>query len=211
MSAEKNPTLDSLPPAQSRRLIEFERAEAISPRIYPPQIRLVVTGQKPWANMDVSLQPLTYIRQPEYWGIEVVGTMPPFGQPAIIPYAVELELAGFIGTAGVEVIGANRTEKIELVTAEDSPQFIGLVDGGRFRRMLPTDIPDRYLRLTTTGLKDGTDPEAGEIDLSSDSGSILRVRGNYDGGWIYSAEVVERQPDSILSAVAREVFASSLT
>jgi hypothetical protein len=137
--------------------------------------------------------------------------MPPFGQPAIIPYAVELELAGFIGTAGVEVIGANRTEKIELVTAEDSPQFIGLVDGGGFRRMLPTDIPDRYLRLTTTGLKDGTGPEAGEIDLSSDSGSILRVRGNYEGGWIYSAEVVERQPDSILSAVAREVFASSLT
>src|SRR4051812_18873598 len=67
MPAEGNPTLDGLPAAQSRRLIEFERADAISPMIYPPRIMLVVTGRKPWANMVVSLEPLTYIRQPEYW------------------------------------------------------------------------------------------------------------------------------------------------
>lgn len=104
-------------PGRFSQLIEFERAEVISPMIYPPQPRLVVTGRKPWANMEVTLRPLVYIRQPEYWGIEVVGTMPPIGQPAIVPYAVELDLAGTTGTAGIEVIGANGTEKIDVATS----------------------------------------------------------------------------------------------
>lgn len=99
---------------QSYRLIEFERAQAISPRIYPPRNTLVVTGEKPWANMDVTLMPLAYDQRPEYWGIEVVGSVPAIGQPAIVPYAVELELGPTVGTMGIEVIGATRSEKIEL-------------------------------------------------------------------------------------------------
>jgi hypothetical protein len=110
-SAERRPA------GRFSQLIEFERAEVITPMIYPPQPRLVVTGQKPWANMEVTLRPLIYIRQPEYWGIEVIGTMPQIGQPAIVPYAVELDLAGTIGTAGVEVIGANCTERIDVATS----------------------------------------------------------------------------------------------
>jgi hypothetical protein len=43
--------------------------------------------------------------------------MPPIGQPAIIPYAVELNLTGYIGTRGIEVIGASHTERIELAAA----------------------------------------------------------------------------------------------
>jgi hypothetical protein len=122
MSAEVNPALEDLPSAQSRQLMEFERADVISPRIYPSRNVLVVSGRKPWANMDVSLQPLTYPERPEYWGIEVVGTVPVIGQPAIVPYAVELEVAGCTGTAGIDVIGADRTERIELGTSEDTPQ-----------------------------------------------------------------------------------------
>jgi hypothetical protein len=211
MNAEPNPNLEDLPPAQSHRLIEFERADVISPRIYPPRNVLVVTGRKPWANMVVTLNPRTYFKQPEYWGIEVVGTMPMIGQPAIVPYAVELKLEGMTGAAGIEVIGADRTEKIELAAPPDAPQYVGLVEGGRLRRMLPTDLSERELRLTTAGLKDDVAPESLEIDLRPDEGSMLRVRGDHEGGWIYSAEVVERQPDSILSAIARHVFADSLT
>jgi len=114
--AEKNhaQTRD-LPPAQSCRLIDFERADAVSLMIYPPPPpRLVVAGRKPFANMQVSLNPLRYVRQPEYWGIEVVGCMPPIGQPAIVPYVVELDLDGISGTMGIEVIGASHTERIEL-------------------------------------------------------------------------------------------------
>jgi hypothetical protein len=110
-----------LPAAQSCRLIDFERADAVSLMIYPPPpAQLVVAGRKPFANMSVSLNPLRYEQQtPEYWGIEVVGCMPPIGQPAIVPYAVELSLAGITGTRGIEVIGAGHTERIELPREED--------------------------------------------------------------------------------------------
>ncbi|MEU8609381.1 hypothetical protein AB0C29_15400 [Actinoplanes sp. NPDC048791] len=111
---------ESLPLAQSCRIIDFERADTVSLMIYPPPPpRLVVAGQKPFANMVVSLNPLRYVQKPEYWGIEVVGCMPPIGQPAIVPYVVELNLAGYIGTRGIEVIGASHTERIELAAADD--------------------------------------------------------------------------------------------
>jgi hypothetical protein len=107
-------------PAQSCRLIDFERADVVSLMIYPPPPpMLVVAGEKPFANMQVSLNPLRYVQKPEYWGIEVVGCIPPIGQPAIVPYVVELNLTGYIGTRGIEVIGANRTERIELAAAVD--------------------------------------------------------------------------------------------
>jgi len=88
--------------------------------IYPPgPPNLVVAGQKPFANMSVSLNPLRYAQAPEYWGIEVVGCLPPIGQPAIVPYTVELSLAGIGGTKGIEVIGASHTERILLPREED--------------------------------------------------------------------------------------------
>jgi hypothetical protein len=115
------PASESLPPARSCRLVDFERADTVSLMIYPPPPPvLVVAGQKPFANMQVSLNPLRYVQKPEYWGIEVVGCMPPIGQPAIVPYVVELNLSGCIGTRGIEVIGASRTERIELAAADES-------------------------------------------------------------------------------------------
>jgi hypothetical protein len=88
--------------------------------IYPSRPRLVVSGRKPWANMEVSLVPCAYATQPEYWAIQVIGTMPQTGQPAIVPYVVELDLADTIGSAGIEVVGADRTEQIA-VQAPDEP------------------------------------------------------------------------------------------
>jgi hypothetical protein len=114
MTEPTQPPSQDLPPAQSCRLIDFERADVISALSEPPRPVLVVSGRKPWANMQVSLNPLSYAQQPEYWAVEVVGCMPPIGQPAIIPYVVDLDLAGITGTAGVEVIGANGTERIEV-------------------------------------------------------------------------------------------------
>src|SRR6478735_9158601 len=111
MNPNEASQLPDLPPASSARLIDFERADVISPMIYPPKPRLVVNGLKPYP-MTVELVPLAYVHRPEYWGIEVVGTTAgtggPIPMPAItnIPYAVELDLAGCVGTVGVEVIGA---------------------------------------------------------------------------------------------------------
>ena len=76
---------------------------------------LVVTGEAPCLNMTVQLQPLIYIRCPEYWGIEVVGTLPgAFCLTAVKPFKVTLKLTGTIGSKGIEVIGANKTEQFPL-------------------------------------------------------------------------------------------------
>jgi hypothetical protein len=200
-----------LPPAQSTHLINFETAEVISPMIYPPRPVLVVTGQKPTPTMNVKLVPLTYMRRPEYWGIEVVGSPSTRGELASLPlvrptpYAVELDLDGLIGTMGIEVIGANKSEQIPLA-GEDGTQFIGFVEDGRFQPLYPSWVHDHSLRLTTASRKEDVTPEAHEIDLSRYNGSILRVVGHHEDGWIYSANVAEQARDSILAIVARQVL-----
>jgi hypothetical protein len=104
-----------LPASESTRVIDFDRTNIITLESFPPQYLLVVSGTKPYSNMTVRLSPLTYIRQPEYWGIEVVGQLPGgIGLPAFAPYEVSLPLAGIMGTVGVEVIGATRSKKLDL-------------------------------------------------------------------------------------------------
>jgi hypothetical protein len=122
---EPSPAPD-LPSASSASLIDFDRAVVISPMIYPPQPRLVVSGRKPYP-MTVELTPLVYIQRPEYWGIQVLGrpsgTGGPAPMPAItnIPYVVELDLAHCVGTVGIEVIGASGTEKIRVSVEDNTP------------------------------------------------------------------------------------------
>jgi hypothetical protein len=98
--------------------------------IYPPQPRLVVSGQKP-PDVEVSLVPLRYVSQPQFHGIQVVRTPgaedgPHVSQPiADVPYQVELDLEGVTGSEGVEVIGVSRTERVVVAagaTAEAPPQ-----------------------------------------------------------------------------------------
>jgi len=105
----------SAPATPISHLIEFERADVITPMIYPPRPRLVVSGVTPYP-MEVALVALEYVSRPPYQGIQVVGTLPagPQPMPAItnIPYAVELDLAGQLGAEGIEVVGATRTERL---------------------------------------------------------------------------------------------------
>lgn len=108
-------TYADLPRAESVRLVDFERVEILTLESFPPQFVLSVTGTKPYSNMEVELIPLVFVRQPEYWGIEVVGRLRGgIGLPVLAPYAVSLPLTGITGTEGVEVIGANRSEKIKV-------------------------------------------------------------------------------------------------
>ena len=104
----------SLPQPESCRLIDFDEVDVITLESFPPQYVLIVSGTKPYLNMEVSLRPRIYIQQPEYWGIEVVGCLPGFGIPVLTPYTVSLRLTGFLGTEGIEVIGATRSEKLEV-------------------------------------------------------------------------------------------------
>jgi hypothetical protein len=103
------------------RLIDFDRAEVITPMMIPPKPRLVVSGVLPHPDVTATLVPLVYVSRPGYWGIQVVGSMgergdgPHVSQPiANVPYSVELDLAGVTGSSGVEVIGAGSTERIDV-------------------------------------------------------------------------------------------------
>ena len=99
--------------SQSVRLIDFEGARVIG-GFLPNTYILVVSGTKPYLNMNVELSPLTYIRQPEYWGIEVVGSLRGIGLPTTAPYSVSLPLDSILGTKGIEVIGAGEREQIDV-------------------------------------------------------------------------------------------------
>ena len=102
------------PPSQSVRLIDFEEA-TVHPGIIPETWFLVVSGTKPCLNMEVELQPLVYVRCPDYWGIEVVGSLPNgICLPAEAPYTATIPLAGVTGSEGIEVIGANKKQKIKV-------------------------------------------------------------------------------------------------
>jgi hypothetical protein len=98
---------NSSPQAESTRLVEFEGAEVVGGFINDTYY-LIVNGVKPYLNMTVKLIPLVYIERPDYWGIEVVGTLPGFGLPAQAPYTISIPLDGIRGKKGVEVIGATR-------------------------------------------------------------------------------------------------------
>ncbi len=105
---------DRLPRVSSCRLLDFEEVEVLTLESHPPQYVLAVRGTKPYMNMEVDLVPLVYVRQPEYWGIEVVGCLRGIGLPAEAPYTATLRLTGVTGTAGIEVIGASRTTRLDV-------------------------------------------------------------------------------------------------
>jgi len=116
----------ALPKAGSHRLIDFEEASVVTdrPPAFPPQF-LSVSGRKPYANMWVDLAPLVCVGRPEYRGIEVVGRLPlgiglpseelPSEEAQKAQYNVTIPLySGLTGTKGIELIGATRSERIEV-------------------------------------------------------------------------------------------------
>lgn len=104
----------ALPVAESCRLVTFKEVEVLPPEP-PGAATLVVRGTVPCFNMQVTLVPRVYVRCPEYWAIEVIGCLPDgICVTAIKEYEVSRSLAGIIGSRGIEVIGANVTERVEL-------------------------------------------------------------------------------------------------
>jgi hypothetical protein len=104
---------DTLPAPSGVRLVDFDEAHVV-PGIVPNTFILVVSGTKPYLNMDVDLVPRVYVRQPEYWGIEVTGMVAGIVLPTEAPYTVTIPLDGIRGTIGIDVIGATTTQKIDV-------------------------------------------------------------------------------------------------
>jgi hypothetical protein len=106
---------------EASHLIAFERIQIVM--LHGAAV-LVVSGRKPYANMEVGLEPRVYVQQPEYWAIEVIGRLPGgIGLPVFTPYTVSLPLTGITGTKGIEIVGANRSERRDL-----RPRNCGRVD-----------------------------------------------------------------------------------
>jgi hypothetical protein len=94
--------------------IDFTRAFVRTVDTAPWDRYLVVSGFKPSSSMEVVLSPVTYIRQPEYWQIDVLGCVRTIGMPVLTPYTASLRLGGTIGTKGIEVVGASRSLRIDV-------------------------------------------------------------------------------------------------
>jgi hypothetical protein len=112
-------SLRALPPPASFRLIAYEKAFVLTQESFPPKYFLHVSGIKPFRNMTVKLMPLVYVRQPEYWEIEVVGGLSGAGIPAPTPYQVSLPLAGTLGSRGIQVLGANRSDTFDVPPGQE--------------------------------------------------------------------------------------------
>ncbi|WP_198136094.1 hypothetical protein [Gordonia alkanivorans] len=102
----------------SWRLIRYEDAhvESSGSQFFS---YLIVSGVAAYANIRVELMPLVYIDVPDYWGIEVVGSVSFVALPAITPYEVRLPLDRAMGRKGIEVIGADGQSMRIDVTFED--------------------------------------------------------------------------------------------
>lgn len=111
--------LRALPPPSSFRLIAYEKAAVVNLKTNPPRYVLQVSGIKPFAKMTVKLMPLVYVRQPEYWEIEVVGGLRGAGIPTKVPYSVSLPLGGALGSRGIQVLGANRSDTFDVPPGQE--------------------------------------------------------------------------------------------
>jgi heat shock protein HslJ len=76
---------------------------------------LTVTGTQPLQNLTVKLVALTYVQQPDFYGIDVQGCRAgEIGLPPAVPYTVNFYFKGTEGKRGIEVIGATRTQRFDL-------------------------------------------------------------------------------------------------
>ena len=164
-------TLRRLPSAETCRLLDFDRAEILTLESFPPQFVLAVSGTAPVFNLRVELVPRIYIRQPEYWGIEVAGCLSgTIFLPAQRPFSVTLGLSGVTGTRGVEVIGATRSEELD-VPPKEGPL-------GAFSLSITSKAGDPIANAWLTCSPDGgTHPRAGAAcrQLAEADGHIAAI------------------------------------
>jgi hypothetical protein len=131
--AGASPVPPPVPSPVPCHLTDFTTASVetlVSPDPSGPDHRLTVTGPLS-APARVSLLKLTYIRQPDFWGIEVsacpiprpLPTIPPFPLPAR-SFRATLDFRGALGTCGIEVIGLTVRQAINLAGPPACPVVV---------------------------------------------------------------------------------------
>jgi hypothetical protein len=65
--------------------------------------------------MKVELVPVVYVRQPDYWEIELVGCLRGgICLPVVMPFAEAIPIQGTTGTKGIKVVGATKVVKLDV-------------------------------------------------------------------------------------------------
>jgi hypothetical protein len=103
-------SFDSLPCAQTCRRIDFDCVEIREATRLGGRL-LLVSGIKSWADLRVTLEPLSYREMPDFQVIEVVGRLAASGLPALVDFCVALPLESILGRMGIEIIGATKSER----------------------------------------------------------------------------------------------------
>ncbi|MCW2309470.1 hypothetical protein [Rhodobium gokarnense] len=75
---------------------------------------LMVSGVMPCKNMVIQLRPMVYVQPPDYWAIEVVGCVEDGCLEMPVTYAIWIDVTDYRGTDGIEVVGANGTQKLDI-------------------------------------------------------------------------------------------------
>ena len=97
------------PAPMNCRLVTFDEI-SVNAGIVPNTWFLTVNGSVACANISVRLTPYVYVKQPDYWQIEVTGCMEGgICLPVVKPYSVTISLGNILGKKGIEVIGSNNT------------------------------------------------------------------------------------------------------
>ena len=83
---------------------------------------------------------------------------------------------------------------------------IGIIESCKFRRLWPKPASmEDVARLTSIKPMQAIPPENGELDLTAHEGKIIAVRGDDQGDWVYSAEVIDTG-GKIAKTLATKVF-----
>ena len=107
-------TLANNAPATACRLLDYKVAGVV-PGIVNDTWFLVVSGQAPCMNLEVRLMPLIYVSCPDYWRIELTGCLPgAICLKGIKDFTEVIPLTGVTGSKGIELVGASKSEKIEV-------------------------------------------------------------------------------------------------
>jgi hypothetical protein len=104
-------SFESLPRAETCRRIDFDWVEVREATRLGGGRLLLVSGIKPWADLRVTLEPLSYREMPDFRVIEVVGRLAASGLPALVDFSVALPLESVQGRMGIEIVGATKSER----------------------------------------------------------------------------------------------------
>jgi hypothetical protein len=83
--------------------------------------------------------------------------------------------------------------------------FVGIVKNGLFKLLFPQPEKLTQLRLTSAAMQDSVAPENGEHNLIEYENTAIAVEGYCNGGWIYSASVVDTG-EPIVTTLVETVF-----